>query len=70
VENGWKWKVLSIGIFFDETPHAWYVTYQAVPIAPKEGPVVWHEVTLVVLFDGTVIEPVVADDESAKKSQD
>lgn len=71
--DGWKWKAMNLNLFVGERYTYWSVMYQAVPIKPKGGPVEFHEITLIVLMDGTVIKPVVTDDKprnDAEKPED
>lgn len=68
--DGWEWKAMNLHLFVGENPCAWYVMYQAVPVEPEEGPIPFHELTLIVLMDGTVIKPVVSVEKPEEKSQD
>jgi hypothetical protein len=67
--DGWEWKAMNLSLFVGEKHSCWYVMFQAVPTEPEEGPIPFHELTLIVLMDGTVIKPVVEDEEPQKKSQ-
>lgn len=71
--DGWKWELMNLNLTFREDDHcAWLVMFQAIPALPEdEQRFPLHEITLVVLMDGTAIEPTVGDDEEpAKKIPD
>ncbi|HEV3344171.1 MAG TPA: hypothetical protein VG125_27595 [Pirellulales bacterium] len=74
--DGWKWEVMNLHLLFEEDQlsgevHcAWHVMFQAIPIKQKSGPIPFHEVTLIVLMDGTVLEPTVEDAPPEKKPAD
>jgi hypothetical protein len=69
--DDWKWNTMDVRLFLYHDVCVWHVTFQAMPIEPDAGLVPDHEeITLIVLMDGTVIKPVVADEEAAKKTQD
>ena len=70
--DGWKWRVTNQRLFIWGNMCLWHVMYEAVPIEPEAGLLEpFHEITLIVLMDGTVVKPVLADDEKVdEKSQD
>ncbi|HVA45004.1 MAG TPA: hypothetical protein VNH11_01340 [Pirellulales bacterium] len=70
--DDWEWHTVDLHLFLEGDHCVWHATFQAMPIEPAAGLVPRHEeVTLIVLMDGTVIEPVVSNDEDGdKKSQD
>ncbi|HVX16253.1 MAG TPA: hypothetical protein VHC22_34020 [Pirellulales bacterium] len=48
----------------------WNATYQAIPVDPKtNGASDLHIIMLIVLMDGTMVKPVVADEEPDEKSE-
>jgi hypothetical protein len=72
--DDWKWHATTLQLFLTggHGNHcAWHVTFQAMPVEPEAGLLPhYQEITLIVLMDGTVVKPVVADEKPDEKSQD
>jgi hypothetical protein len=67
--DGWKWEATNQRLFVRGNLCLWHVMYQAVPIEPEAGLLPpFHEITLIVLMDGTVVKPVVADEKGNERS--
>lgn len=60
--DGWKWKAVNANLLLVEDAPIWFVRYQGISADPTESRDSEHEITLVVLMDGTVIKPVVAEE--------
>lgn len=60
--KGWKWQAMHLNMLLGENPCLWFVTYQGVPVEPEGvSSIPYHEITLIVLMDGTVIKPEITE---------
>lgn len=63
--DGVRWRVVDLNLFFSGGDHcAWRVTFRASELDP--GLINSYEVALIVLMDGAVIKPTVADEKPKK----
>jgi hypothetical protein len=69
--DDWQWHATTLLLFLSADTHcAWHVTFQAVPVELEAGLVPdYQEVTFIVLMDGTVVKPSVADKKPDEKPE-
>jgi hypothetical protein len=69
--DDWEWHTMDLHLFLLGDDCVWHVTFQAMPIEREAGLISPHEeITLIVLMDGTVIKPVVVDEEPDENISD